>query len=54
MPGRMTNLRQRCPRCGDDMLCMYRKRATSSTWEWVWFCVTCRHEVTIPDEKATD
>lgn len=43
-------IRQRCPRCGDDMLCMYRKRLTSDEWEWVWFCLTCRHEVVIPDE----
>ena len=45
-----TPIRQRCPRCGDDMMRMYRQRCGSSSWNYVWFCLSCRHEVVMPEE----
>lgn len=47
---RVTRLRQPCPRCNDDMMRMYRQRRGTNSWDYVWFCLTCRHEVVIPDE----
>lgn len=41
---------RRCPRCGDDMLRMYRRRRSADVWEWVWLCLTCRKEVIVLDE----